>query len=151
MISPFLKDLLKLNDIGNVSTTFQVGNGQSIKFWTNISYQGCALFSSFSFLFQNCANSSVSLQEVVHSQGTVFIFTRSLSGMLHRDWQELMGIIHEIKLNSNEADSLHWRWNDKEGFTTQSVYEWLMFRGVTVQRAMLWWQLKIPPKIKNFM
>lgn len=87
----------------------------------------------------------------MHSQGTVFIFTRSLSGMLHRDWQELMGIIHEIKLNSNEADSLHWRWNDKEGFTTQSVYEWLMFRGVTVQRAMLWWQLKIPPKIKNFM
>lgn len=71
MISPFLKDALKLVMLALIS---KIGNGQHIKFWIDRWYQGGALSSIYSYLFQICTNSLVSLQEVVLSQGNNITF-----------------------------------------------------------------------------
>jgi zinc-binding in reverse transcriptase len=58
--------------------------------------------------------------------------------------------IQNTQLTGN-TDGLIWRWQNNGKFTTHSAYEWLVFRGMTQELSTVWWELRIPLKIKVFM
>ena len=68
------------------------------------------------------------------------------------DWKDLQDIIFTLVIVENQNHPpLKWRWSASGLFTVKSLYQFLNFRGITLTQPMLWWNLKIPPKIKVFM
>ena len=90
------------------------------------------------------------VQEVIKFKGQIVKFKRGLQGVLLQEWHFILDLIQKHTL-SNEPDLPLWRWDSKKQFTTHSLYEFLAFRGIQQQNAMLWWSLPIPHKIKIFM
>lgn len=85
------------------------------------------------------------------SQGSNIHFTRSLSGILAEEWQQVLFLI-SISTSSftHHHDKIAWRWDSSGLFTCRSIYKLLNFRGVNDNKNTIIWTLSIPPKIRIF-
>ncbi|KAJ4747435.1 RNA-directed DNA polymerase (reverse transcriptase)-related family protein [Rhynchospora pubera] len=149
-MSPFWKEIQKLNPLGHSSCRYQLGNGRVVSFWNDIWVGDCSLASCFSYLYKICSNRECTVAEVVVTHGRNLLFQRSLTGMLLHDFYELLDVIQNTVI-SPEEDEPVWRWDSKGCFSTQSCYNFLNFRGIKVKHSNLWWKIKIPYKVQIFM
>lgn len=149
-MSCFWREVTKLRYIGRLSCTFQIGNGQTVKFWTDTWYSECPLSTIYPHLFELCSNPFVCVQEVIESRGTMLRFRRNLHGILLSEWHTIVAIVNSCSLN-NSPDCPKWKWDSKLQFSTASLYRFLSFRGVQVSFAEMWWHVPVPLKIQIFM
>ena len=149
-MSHFWREISKLQYIGEISCSYQIGTGQSVKFWLDTWHAKCHLSIKYPHVFALCTNPSLCVQEVLASKGAVVRFRRSLHGILLAEWHEILAIIHSYTLTT-DPDSLLWKWDSKHQFTTVSLYNFLSFRGVQDTYALLWWDNIVPLKVQVFM
>jgi zinc-binding in reverse transcriptase len=133
--------------LGQTDRAAILGDGRDIFFWQDRWNGECTLMSH---LFKFSVNPTVTVYEVVRSGGQVLQFSRSLSGILLIEFNELSILVRNIIL-SLTRDRFFWRMSPSGKFFSHEVYDWLMFRGMTNSSADVWWYLPIPLKIKNFM
>ena len=117
---------MKLNTIGSIGCKFLVGNGRSIKFWSDIRFQECPLSSFFPQLYNIFQSKNITVFDAILSKGQDLTFSRQLSGVLLIEFNELCTIISSCQL-SLAHDQIVWRWSSSGSFTSQSAYEWLSF------------------------
>lgn len=149
-ISPFWKDILKLENIGKISVTFTPGAHSNISFWHTIWNGTCSLVSQFPQLYKICSTPHINVTTVINSQGSALQFTRTLSGVLLSEWQHLLALISSCSF-THTVDKIAWRWELTGKFSVQSIYHILNFSGISRNRYVLLWALPLPPKIRIFM
>lgn len=74
--SPFWKVIMSLETLGKCSVIHSPRSQSTLKFWTDTWANQLALNVLYPQLYDMCANKSVTLSEVVHSQGAVVKFRR---------------------------------------------------------------------------
>ena len=149
-ISEFWSAITSLHNLGTASIEVVPGRHTNVLFWTDIWYQQCTMATRFPYLYEICTNSALTLQQVINSQGGAIKFRRSLFGILHTEWLEVLEIISHLSFTHLE-DQLSWRWDAQGKFTVRSLYKFLNYRGITPRNAMRWWKIPIPLKIRIFM
>jgi hypothetical protein len=77
-------------------------------------------------------------------------FRRSLSLDEAEQWVNLVDLIHQVQLN-DMPDKVKWNFEKSGAYTTQSMYRFLLHRGVVNMRMEKVWKSKMPLKIKIFM
>ena len=67
-----------------------------------------------------------------------------------RQWETLLHYLDEENLTDSN-DGVLWALEKKGGYTSQSMYKFLSFRGVINKRMQRIWECRLPMKIKVFM
>lgn len=97
-----------------------------------------------------CTNKSITLSEVVQSQGAVIKFRRQFDRITLDEWLTILHHISTVTF-THEHDKVAWKWEASGLFSVKSLYKMLNFRGVIFPNSMIGWTLPVPPKIKTFM
>jgi hypothetical protein len=65
-------------------------------------------------------------------------------------WLEILEIAREIKFNDSR-DLLIWKYESNGVYSSKSLYAIVNFRGVQPIYLPVVWDLKIPPRVQNFL
>ena len=93
---------------------------------------------------------SVTLGEVISSQGATVKFRRQFDYITLSEWNSILHFISSFSF-THSYDRLAWKWEVSGFFSVRSIYRILNFRGVCFPNPMIWWQLPLPYKIQIFM
>jgi hypothetical protein len=125
---------MTLSQLGQTDRVVILSNGKDTSFWQDRWAGECALMSQFHHLFQLCQHSNISVYEIVMSRGLALSFSRVLIRVLLVELNALYNMVSNISL-SFESDQMVWRLAQNGKFLTYEVYQWLMFRDITVTSA----------------
>lgn len=149
-ISSFWKAISALAPIGHLGTSIIPGAQGDTSFWHDNWCPPCSLHIAFPQLYNICQTLQVSVQDVVFSQGACVSFRRSLTGILLQEWLQIPHLISSMAF-THGTDRLTWMWDPSSTYTVKSLYLFLNFRGISIDKPLLWWRLPLPPKIRAFM
>lgn len=146
--SAFWKAILAIKPIVQNSISYSPHSQNRVSFWKDIWYSNCAFSYPIStFRPEMYSARHNSLQEVLEDQGHSLRFNRHLQGIDLQDWQQLQDLLCTLLIDDANA-TMKWKWSSSGAFTVKSLYTFLNVKGVQVEKHMLWWKLKLPPKIK---
>lgn len=111
---------MKLDTMDNMSVTYELGSNSQLSFWHTIWSDNCSLATRFPHLYQICSNKTVTVDEIVNSQGTVVTFRRSLGGILYNEWTDILCLISSTSF-THHLDKITWRWETSRLFTVRSL------------------------------
>ncbi|KAG8098336.1 hypothetical protein GUJ93_ZPchr0013g34278 [Zizania palustris] len=142
------------NNIQNVKSLvmgnckFEVGRGDSIRFWEDAWLDDLPLKIKCFGLYKVCSVQGVSVCSV-KQDGWFCLFRRSLNSFEILQWEDVVGKCLEVSMNE-EGDKVVWMLN-RNGFSSKSLYHWLVFGGIVDDRCRLVWRVAAPLKVKIFL
>lgn len=116
----FWREVCKLQHIRQLSCTFQVGDGQIIRFSLDTWHSTYLLAIAYLQLFALCSNQSTTLNNATATQGNLVTFRRALHGILLSEWFEITNLLSSCSL-IDAPDCPQWKWDAKLQFTTASL------------------------------
>jgi hypothetical protein len=137
---------MRNKDIIEVSTDWQVGNGDSIRFWLDRWIGNCALQNIYPNLFSIAYDKEILVSKVFTPNGLQIALCRQLVSDYHTEWCALVTQFHDFHLSSTN-DQLVWRWTSSGRFSVHSLYAWLAFGGIPNTTFSDIWTAHIPLKI----
>jgi hypothetical protein len=96
------KDLLKLCDIFKGIAQCSIGNGSTIKFWSEV-WNGNLLEQNFPRLFL-CKNKNILVASFIQNNNFEQQFHVPLSVQAFQEYQEMQDIIHQTEISSEAKD-----------------------------------------------
>ena len=148
--SPFWKGIMKVKDDFFLRGSFQVGDGQSVRFWEDIWLGDEPLAAQYQSLFNIVRHKNVLVADVLANAPPLNIeFRRALTGNKWTSWLHLVQRLMGVSL-SDDQDSFRWNLTLSGSFSVKSMYLDEMNRQCPCPRKYLW-KLKVPLKIKIFM
>jgi hypothetical protein len=147
--SPFWKGLMNVKDEFFTRGSFQLGNGNSIRFWEDVWLGGTSLANQYPSLYHIVQSKNVTVASVLSSVPLNVSFRRVLNGNKWTAWLHLCRRLMTVNL-VDEQDKFVWKLTTSGVFSVKSMYEDLMNDHTPYLRKYLW-KLKIPLKIKIFM
>jgi hypothetical protein len=124
---------------------FQLGDGNSIRFWEDIWLGDTSLAHQYPSLYNIVQYKNVTVANVLSYAPLNISFRQVLNGNKWMDWSHLCRRLMTISL-VNEQDKFVWNLTTSGIFTVKSMYEDLMNDHTPCLRKYLW-KLKIPLKI----
>jgi hypothetical protein len=128
---------------------FQVGDGNSVRFWEDVWLGDTPLSHQYPALYNIIMHKNVLVSTVLATQPINITFRRGLNDNKWLQWLQLCQRLITINLTS-ESDKFVWKLNESGMFTIKSMYLDMM-NGHSVYLRKYLWKLKIPLKIKIFM
>jgi hypothetical protein len=129
--------------------SFNVGNGESIRFWEDTWLGDTPLAHQYSSLYNIVQRKQVSLANVM-AQVTLNIgFRQTLSGSRADRWIHLVQRLMNVYLTT-QPDTFTWKLTTSGSFTVKSLYLDYMNDHTRFLRKYLW-KIKVPLKIRIFM
>lgn len=145
--SQFWHDLVRVRDILRSQVKFVVGNGESIRFWTDRWCGDNPLCLSFPVIFSYVSSPEISISDLARS-GWDLQLRHALSPEEMTQWQQLAELFPQL---SEEADqAVSWPHSASGRFSVKSLYSRLIV-GSPRSKFKDVWRAKIPLKIKIFM
>jgi hypothetical protein len=121
--SLFWKNMGKTTDVLNCSISFQLGNGEIIKFWHD-RWLDQPLKLTFSYLYNNYSDIDRTVAEVF-SNGTWNLQVEThITQEITSQYQQLMNKLIRIMVQRNTTDLVIWE-REIKGFTVKSYYQFV--------------------------
>jgi hypothetical protein len=147
--SPFWKGLMKVKDDFFERGSFNVGNGESIRFWEDTWLGDTPLAHQYSSLYNIVQRKQVSLANVMAQVPLNIGFRQALSGTRADRWIHLVQRLMNVYLTT-QPDTFTWKLTTSGSFTVKSLYLDYMNDHTRFVRKYLW-KIKVPLKIRIFM
>jgi hypothetical protein len=147
--SPFWKGLMRVKELFFTYGCFQIGNGESVRFWEDVWLGDTSLSQQYPSLYNIVQRKQVLVADVLAQTPLNIAFRRVLAGNKWTQWLHLCQRLMMIHLNDS-PDKFVWKLNDTGVYSVKSLYLELM-NGHTKFLQKYLWKLKIPLKIKIFM
>ncbi len=150
--SPIWKDMLRLVLPFFASVCFVLGNDEASPFWFARWCGEFALCNLFPNLFASARAKHLPVRGWLHyfSDNWDSAFTLPLSCVEHEELLLLRALVSN-RLLSGASDSLLWRWNTSDLFSTRNAYLFLACSGVRDCKIPFIWKAKVPLRVKVFM
>ena len=129
--------------------TFQLGNGEQIRFWEDRWLGHNSLADEYPALYNIASNKNYSVANVLNTTPINLPSRRILIGNLRDAWLHLVERLMRINL-LDQPDRFKWSLTASGEFSVRSYYLDLL-NGHTVYLRKYLWKLKIPPKIKKIL
>lgn len=129
--------------------SFNLGNGEQIRFWDDVWLGQITLRNEFPSLYAIASNKNLTVAEVFSTVPLNLPFRRTLLGHNRSQWLNLVERLMRVTI-LDEPDKFRWNLNSNGVFTVKSFYEDLLNGHTRYLRKYLW-KLKIPLKIKIFL
>ncbi|KAG8074158.1 hypothetical protein GUJ93_ZPchr0006g41513 [Zizania palustris] len=142
----FWKGLNKVKMWVRLGCGFEVGSGSAIFFWHDVWEGDTPLKTLFPDLFEGCQDKNLTIMETVKKVQENSLFRRSLRGGDVQKWAVLSEIIGRVERGVG-SDKIRWLL-DKKGFSSSSIYDMIVFRGVVDVDSMIIWKCGVPLKVK---
>jgi hypothetical protein len=136
---------VRVRDIFHTQVKFVVGNGESIRFWTDWWTGDNPLCLSFPSIFSYVSRPDISISDLARS-GWDLQLHRALFPEELNQWQQLADLFPAL---SDNADQVSWPHSTSGRFSVKSLYSRLIV-GSPCLRFKDIWRAKIPLKIKIF-
>ncbi|KAG8059118.1 hypothetical protein GUJ93_ZPchr0002g26060 [Zizania palustris] len=146
--SYFWKGLNKSKMWVRLGCGFEVGAGTKTSFWHDVWDGDTPLKTRFRELFEGCRNNNLAIAETVKMVQENTLFRRSLRVGDLDNWKDLSAIIRRLE-GGDGSDQIIWLIN-KKGFSSKSIYDMIVFRGVIDVDSMIIWKCGLPMKVKVF-
>ena len=148
--SPFWKGLMKVKDDFFVRGSFNIGNGESIRFWEDTWLGDKPLSCQYPSLYNIVHRKEVSVASVLRNAPPPNIsFRRALTGDRWDKWLHLVNRLMVIQLTA-DPDTFSWGLTTSGKFTVKSMYLDYLSDHTRFLRKHIW-KMKVPLKIKIFM
>lgn len=131
--------------------TRHLGNGSTIKFWTDRWCSEHPLSLLYPNLFQHSSDPDLLVVEAFENSSLQLHFTRQLTGILLTEWHSLHTQLINCTPNPSISDTLSWRWSNIGAFSVHSFYLWLEYGGIKNSTYTTILLSKMPLKIKIFL
>lgn len=129
--------------------SFQLNNGENIRFWKYKWLGNFTLSQHYLSLYNIARKKHISIATVFNSIPLNISFWRGLVGNNLVSWYNLVARIAQVRLNARE-DVFKWGLHQSGIFSVHSMYSALICNGHVRQNTTLW-KAKILLKIKIFM
>jgi hypothetical protein len=139
---------MKAKDHFLESSTFNIHNGEQIRFWVDKWFGNFTLKEQYSSLYNIARKKHISVAHVFRSASLNITFRRALVGDKLQRWNELVAKVAFVQLDY-QRDSIKWNITKQETFTVKSMYQNLVNQIAFPPNKSVW-ELKIPLKIKVF-
>jgi hypothetical protein len=147
--SPFWKGLMKVKESFFSRGHFQIGDGQSTRFWEDTWLGNEPLSKQYPSLYNIVQNKHATVASVLSHAPLNIRFRRSLNGNKWSLWLHLVQRLMDILLN-DQHDTFVWDLTSTGDFTVKSMYLDLM-NGHTQNMHKHIWKMKVPLKVRIFM
>ena len=129
--------------------SFQLNNGENIRFWEDKWLGNFTLSQQYPSLYNIARKKHISIATVFNSIPLNISFRRGLVGNNLVLWYNLVARIAQVRLNDRE-DVFKWGLHQSGIFSVHSMYSALICNGHVRQNRTLW-KTRIPLKIKIFL
>jgi hypothetical protein len=147
--SPFWKGLMKVKDEFFKRGSFQIGNGQSTRFWEDIWLGQRSLASEYPSLYNIVNHRNVTVENVLSASPLNISFRRTLNDYKWERWTHLLNRLIMVQLSDSE-DTFKWSLTSSGIYTVKSMYiDLLNDNSVFLNKYI--WKMKVPLKIRIFM
>ncbi|KAG8085930.1 hypothetical protein GUJ93_ZPchr0010g11192 [Zizania palustris] len=146
--SYFWKGLNKVKKWVRMGCGYEVGMGSNVSLWHDVWEGDTPLKTLFPDLYDCCQDKNLTIVEAVQRVQNNTLFNRSLRGGDVQDWDSLLDIIGKVEQGVG-VDRIRWLL-DKKGFSSSSIYNLIVFRGVKDIDSMIIWKCGVPLKVKIF-
>jgi hypothetical protein len=147
--SHFWKGIMGVKDEFFHLGSFNVGDGNSTRFWEDVWLGDTPLSEQYPSLYNITRSKNVLVSNVMSYAPLNIGFTRALTHDKWETWIVLVRRLMDVSL-SNEPDKFKWRLNTSGIFSVKSMYADFL-NGHTVFLKKYIWRIKVPLKIKIFM
>jgi hypothetical protein len=147
--SHFWKEAMKENILIEIGTSWQVGNGCSVRFWDDRWIGQISLSAIYPNLYHIAYDKNILVSQVFQNNSISIDFARQLIGVYQTEWHELVNFFRYFQL-SHSNDKILWRWSTKGQFSVHSLYTWLDYGGIPNFDFKSIWSAHMPLKIKIF-
>ena len=129
----------RVRDIFNASVNFNLGNGETIKFWNDPWLHGECLKNTAPLLFQACTRRNITVAQALTASRWTRHFRHELEPAELIQAVQLWDSLQHIHLQSEIKDTVTWRWNSSGVYTASSAYL-MQFQGAlkTNFREVIW-------------
>jgi hypothetical protein len=139
--------LLKLCDIFKGIAQCSIGNGSTIKFWSEV-WNGNLLEQNFPRLFL-CKNKNILVASFIQNNNFEQQFHVPLSVQAFQEYQEMQDIIHQTEISSEAKDIWSYLW-DNASYSASKFYH-LPYKNVQPPRPFLWiWNSSCSNEVRVF-
>ncbi|KAG2563706.1 hypothetical protein PVAP13_8KG317402 [Panicum virgatum] len=125
--SQFWQGFQKAKDWYHFGRIIHVGDGRTVRFWSDVWVGDCSLKILFPRLFNICSDQLVSVSEVA-ARGWCPCFRRNLGELEAGDWSNLQAIIGCQSL-SEQQDRVLWQFEPKGFYSVRSLYRFIVDPG----------------------
>lgn len=138
--SQFWKGVQKVRDKFYLGMPFLVGNGEKIRFWIDTWLGDIPLKLRFPRIFARCRDPNIMMIcDYWDGEEWGMDFRTTFGPTELAEWEELLDQLSNTQLN-NADDKAVWKLEGKGGYTTKSMYKFLLFGGVIDRRAEKVWK-----------
>ena len=148
--SAFWADILKFRNCIQVSSVWQIGNGELVRFWLDTWCGDTLLCVDFPNLYDIAYDKNILVADAFHNNRLNIQLARQLTETYLTEWIALVNRLSLVRL-THTVDQISWRWTPNGIFTVNSLYKFLEFGGVPVNTYNSIWKARIPLKIKIFL
>jgi hypothetical protein len=127
-----------------------VGNGTNIKFSEDTWYGNAPLAILYWDVYMIVNQQDKTIHELWDGSQLRCTFRRTFTEELMLQWLEILEIANGINF-SDSPDHLIWRYESNGVYSSKSLYAIVNFRGIQPVYLPAVWDLKIPPRIQNFL
>lgn len=127
-----------------------MNNGRRTSFWDDVWLLQVPLRVYFEDLYKINEQQGGTVREIWQEGEWCLTFRRNLEGVSWDNWVELKSLLEGVEIKEG-WDELKWALDEKNGYSSKSLYRALAFGGVIDTRAQGLWKAKIPLKIKHFL
>ena len=127
--SQFWKGLHKGKHLFKWGSVFKVGNGKHCKFWDDCWLNNVPLKLLYDDLYKMAREPACFVADCWEDGAWVIDFKRCLSIQEYDRWLGLLENLNDIALTDNKADSVIWDLDNKQQYSTKSLYRFITDRG----------------------
>lgn len=149
--SLFWKGVMWATQAVKMGYRWKVGDGKSIKFWEDVWFGTSPLSILYWDIYSVSNQQTLTISEIWDGSQLLCSFRRTFSDAMMVQWLEILEIAKTIRLEDSLQDSLIWQYESNGSYSSKSLYAIINFRGVQPIYLPAVWDLKIPPRIQNFL
>ena len=148
--SPFWKGIFWAAKAAKMGFRWKIGNGNKIRFWSDVWIGNCSLAILFRDLFIIVNEQDLTVAQVWDGVDLKFAFRRCVSPALFDRWLELCQLVGSDSLSEEEIMPL-WMLQSSGVYSVRSFYAIINNRGVVPVHTPAVWSLKVPPRLHVFL
>jgi hypothetical protein len=149
--SQFWQGLHKVKHLFKWGAVFRAKKGDNIRFWEDAWAGRVPLKIQYPDLYKICDDQDALVSDCFDEGDWEIGFRRSLTCGDAEQFQTLLNILRDIRLDASAHDELEWVLDKSKSFTTKSLYRFMTHRGVVIANSQSIWNTKLPLKIKIFL
>ena len=148
--SPFWKGVIWAARAAKMGFRWVVGNGQRVKFWSDVWIGTCSLAIVFWDLFVISNEQEITVAQALQEGEVRLTFRRNVSPALYQRWLELTQLVNSVTL-TQEVDNPVWMFHSSGTYSIRSFYAIVNDRGVVPIHTPAVWSLCVPPRLHVFL